>query len=222
MLPRRRPRHSRSCRRRRCSQGRPPGFTPINRMGCLRRRLRSAHRAHLLEQRDDRHGLRARGPLDFKAPAIQGIRQPLVGDGRNGVATGQAGEGHGEGRGLGHGGDRHEAAGRLTVADEVEAPAARRGVSEQFLQQSIQLRQFRSRHVLHLTAMQVENRLIELGEQVYAHGGDLHDDTAAVFGRPKKRKQVTASPVPRAQGHDKRPSGRYTFRASGRETGAGE
>ena len=61
-----------------------------------------------------------------------------------------------------------------------------RGWSSQFLQQSIQLRQLRSRHVLHLTAMQVENRLIELGEQVYAHGGDMHDDKAAVFGRPKK------------------------------------
>ncbi len=37
--------------------------------------------------------------------------------------------------------------------------------------------------MLHLTAMQVENRLIELGEQVYAHGGDLHDAKAAVTRR---------------------------------------
>ena len=59
-----------------------------------------------------------------------------------------------------------------------------RGWSSQFLQQSIQLRQFRSRHVLHLTAMQVENRLIELSKQVHAHGGDMDEDKAAVLLGP--------------------------------------
>jgi hypothetical protein len=48
--------------------------------------------------------------------------------------------------------------------------------------------------VLHLTAMQVENRLIELGEQVDSHGGDLLDDKAAVFGRPKKGSESLRPP----------------------------
>ena len=51
-----------------------------------RRPARQRHElvsTHLLEQRHDRHGLRTRALLDLKAPGIQGICQPLIGDGRN-------------------------------------------------------------------------------------------------------------------------------------------
>jgi len=54
----------------------------------------------------------------------------------------------------------------------------------QFFQQPFQRSQLRPRQMVHLSAMQFENRLIQRCEQVAARLGDMHNDEAAILLGP--------------------------------------